>query len=155
MKSAQSFINRFNLKPLEGEGGLWAPLFRADGSSAIYFMMMHPDFSAWHRIPESELWVHVAGSPTILYTLDQSGPKPHVEKRRLSATSDHLHFTVPASTWMAAKPEGDWSMVLCSLIPAFSTMELATKDLVAKWAREMESISAFDLADEVRELHHA
>ena len=95
--------------PLEGEGGLWAPLFRAESSSAIYFMMKKPDFSAWHRIPENELWVHLAGSPTLLYTLDESGPTPKVQKRRLWADDGHLEFTVPASTWMAAKPEGDWS----------------------------------------------
>lgn len=155
MTSPQRLIERFNLKPLEGEGGLWAPLFRADGSSAIYFMMVDPDFSAWHRIPETELWVHVAGSPTILYTLDQSEPTIQIEKRKLSGQDGELHCTVPASTWMAAKPDGEWSMVLCSLIPAFSTMELATKDLVERWALEMESNNAFELADEVRELHHA
>lgn len=155
MKSPETFIDRFNLIPLEGEGGLWAPLFRAESSSAIYFMMMKPDFSAWHRIPENELWVHLAGSPTILYTVDESGPTPKVEKRRLWADDGHLEFTVPASTWMAAKPEGEWSMVLCSLVPAFSSMELARPDLIERWAQHLDSTNAFDLAGEVRELQHA
>ena len=118
--SIQSIIEKLGLAPLEGEGGMWAPIYRDKSSNAIYFAMVAPDFSAWHRIPEPELWVHVAGSPVELFTVEGSQLNRHI----LDRESADFTYRVPSKTWMAARPTGEWSLVICTLTPPFSKMEL-------------------------------
>ena len=67
-----SLIKSLNLEPLAGEGGLWSLIYRDETSNAIYFMMKEPDFSAWHILEEPELWVHLAGSPITLFTIESN-----------------------------------------------------------------------------------
>ena len=119
----ESLIKKLGLTPLAGEGGMWAPIYRDDASNAIYFAMVAPDFSAWHRIPEPELWVHVAGSPVELFTIENS----LLSRRFLDRESADFTYRVPPQTWMAARPTGEWSLAICALTPPFSNMELLDK----------------------------
>ena len=119
----QSVIKKLGLTPLAGEGGLWASIYRDDSSNAIYFAMVAPDFSAWHRIPEPELWVHVAGSPVELFTIESNV----LTRNLLNRESADFSYRVRPQTWMAARPLGEWSLVICTLSPPFSEMELLDK----------------------------
>ena len=130
MMDLSQVIEHLHLKPLEGEGGMWAPIFNHGHSSAIYFLMQDPDFSAWHRIPQQEMWIHVAGSPTILYTYDEGGA---CMKRILDRSSLDCQALVLPHQWMAAKPLGEWSLLICALTPAFTEMELASVEEVRAW----------------------
>ena len=145
MISVSDLIRSLSLQPLPGEGGMWAPIFNNGDASAIYFLMQSPDFSAWHRIPEQEMWIHVAGSPTALYTFD---PDEGLERSLLDNNSTTLQRIVPPNRWMAAKAVGDWSLVICSLTPAFTSMELASRSDVESW--KLDPV----LATEVRGLLH-
>lgn len=132
----QELIEKLELKPLEGEGGLWASIFRSSDANAIYFMMVDPDFSAWHRIPEQETWVHLAGSPCALYLMEnEESDTATCRTKVLNRESGDFHATVQPMQWMAAKPLGPWSLLLCSLTPAFTSMELATAEQVNRWAQ--------------------
>jgi len=119
----QSIIQKLGLSPLAGEGGLWSPIYLDDTSNAIYFAMIAPDFSAWHRIPEPELWIHIAGSPVELFTVEDKV----LVRNILDGPSSNFTYRVPAQTWMAARPIGDWSLLICTLTPPFSKMELLDK----------------------------
>lgn len=119
----QALIEKLGLSPLAGEGGMWAPIYRDDSSNAIYFAMVAPDFSAWHRIPEPELWVHIAGSPVELFTVEDGA----LSRNILDRDSAEFSHRVPPQTWMAARPIGEWSLVICTLTPPFSKMELLDK----------------------------
>ena len=121
--NAEELINALSLTPLEGEGGLWAPIHRDESSNSIYFMMIAPDFSAWHRIKEPELWVHLAGDSIELFTIEAGS----LQRRILDGRSGAYTHRVPENTWMAARPVSNWALALCALTPPFSGMELATK----------------------------
>lgn len=123
MITFESLVQSLNLSPLEGEGGHWSPIYRDASSNAIYFAMKKPDFSAWHKIPEPELWIHTAGSPTELFTIESGSLKLTI----LDHNSPTFCYRVPADTWMAAQPREDWSLQVCALTPAFTAMQLATK----------------------------
>lgn len=124
----EEWIAMLGLEPLHGEGGLWAPVYNDNRSSAIYFMMAAPDFSAWHRIAEPELWVHLRGEPFELLTIESN--QIH---RTILGDGAIISYRVPAHTWMAARPLGEWSLILCALTPPFSGMELAKRtELVAQ-----------------------
>ena len=119
----KALIEKLGLTPLAGEGGMWAPIYRDDSSNAIYFAMAAPDFSAWHRIPEPELWVHIAGSPVELFTVEDGT----LSRNILDRDSADFSHRVPPQTWMASRPIGEWSLVICTLTPPFSKMELLDK----------------------------
>jgi predicted cupin superfamily sugar epimerase len=124
-------IKILDLQPLADEGGLWAPVYREDLSNAIYYMMVAPDFSAWHRIKEAELWIHIAGKPVELFSIEDN----KLKATKLDRDLGHFSYRVPANTWMAARPSGDWSLVICALTPAFSGMELAVRsNLISEFA---------------------
>jgi predicted cupin superfamily sugar epimerase len=119
----RELVDSLGLEPLPGEGGLWREIYREPGSNAIYFAMISPDFSAWHRIKEPELWIHIAGAPTELFIIESG----ELREIHLDRDSGNFAYRVPPNTWMAAKPTKDWSLQICSLAPAFSGMELATR----------------------------
>lgn len=119
-----NLVKRLNLQPLEGEGGLYSPIYRDDQSNAIYFMLISPDFSAWHRLPQAELWVHLSGDPLVLHTIENG----QLLTRRLGYEEEFMHYRVPANTWMSAESAKSFSLVCCFLAPAFTTMELARRD---------------------------
>ena len=133
MKSFNQVVSELNLQPLPGEGGMWAPIFNNGQASAIYFLMANPDFSAWHRIPEQEMWIHVGGSPTALYTINEDNL---AEKTILASPSGSYQSVVKPGQWMAARSLGPWSLVICTLSPAFSQMELAERSESNKWIAE-------------------
>ena len=134
-------IEKLDLQPLEGEGGLYSTIYRDELSNAIYFMVVSPDFSAWHRLPQAELWLHLSGDPLLLHSIENGQLVSH----RLEQDGQHLSYQVPANTWMAAESLGSYSLVSCFLAPAFSTMELASRD---------ELISQFPNIANLPELFH-
>ena len=117
-------IAKFDLQPLEGEGGLYSTIYRDELSNAIYFMLVSPDFSAWHRLPQAELWLHLSGDSLLLHTIENG----QLVSNRLEQEGQSPHYQVPANTWMAAETLGSFSLVSCFLAPAFSTMELIGRD---------------------------
>ena len=121
--NVSEIIKTLGLTPLEGEGGLWREIYRDEASNAIYFAMTAPDFSAWHRIEEPELWIHIAGGPTDLHLIESG----ELRTIRLDRDSGEFAYRVPPRTWMAASPVKDWSLQICALTPAFSGMELASR----------------------------
>ena len=134
-------IAKLDLQPLEGEGGLYSTIYRDEFSNAIYFLIVSPDFSAWHRLPQAELWLHLSGDPLLLHTIENG----QLVSTRLEREGKSPHYQVPANTWMAAETLGSYSLVSCFLAPAFSTMELIGRD---------ELISQFPNIANLPELFH-
>ncbi len=129
--SAEQVIDRLGLEYLDGEGVWFRLLWRNGSGSAIYGLLTPEHFSALHRLREDELWVHVAGAPIDMLVLHPGGP---AERRVLGRGVDQaLHVLVPAGSWQGSTPQGEWSLVVCSLAPPFSGLELAdaTTDLSA------------------------
>jgi predicted cupin superfamily sugar epimerase len=87
-------------------------------------MLVSPDFSAWHRRPQAELWLHLSGDSLLLHTIENG----QLVSNRLEQEGQSPHYQVPANTWMAAETLGSFSLVSCFLAPAFSTMELIGRD---------------------------
>ncbi|NCV45267.1 MAG: hypothetical protein EBW15_10930 [Actinobacteria bacterium] len=116
-------------------------MYRDEFSNAIYFMIASPDFSAWHRLPQAELWLHLSGDPLLLHTIENG----QLVSTRLEQEGKSPHYQVPANTWMAAETLGAFSLVSCFLAPAFSTMELIGRD---------ELISQFPNIANLPELFH-
>lgn len=133
--TASEWIQRLALVP-HPEGGYYRESYRAleqvprQGlperfkgdrafSTAIYFLLAHPDFSAFHRILADELWHFYDGAPVRIHMLDQCGS---LKTARLGiAAGASPQVTVPAGCWFAAELErpATWALVGCTVAPGF------------------------------------
>ena len=120
------------------EGGWYAETFRdpapEDGrghSTAIYFLLEKGETSRWHRVKDAaEVWHFYAGAP-----LELCMAQPGVAATTSVLGTDLLRgerpqAVVPAGWWQQARSLGDWTLVGCTVAPAFefAGFELAPPD---------------------------
>jgi uncharacterized protein len=112
------------LQPLPDEGGLYRQTFADAHSSAIYFLLLAPDFSALHRLAATETYHWYAGSPLRLLLLNGGGEGGgRVDEPTLGPDFDageRPQIVVAAGTWQGSSPVGAWSLVGTTMAPPFS-----------------------------------
>jgi uncharacterized protein len=113
------------------EGGFYVETWRdspADGSrgsgSAIYYLLRAGDVSAWHRHDAAEVWHFYAGAPLELRLRDSS-PAPDQPEERFVLGPDlrrgeRPQVVVDPFRWQSARTLGEWTLVGCTVSPAFS-----------------------------------
>jgi hypothetical protein len=134
--SAQQIIDRLGLQP-HPEGGWYAETWRHDhpeggrgAGTAIYYLLGPGDVSHWHRVDATEIWHWYAGGPLAL-TLSPDG---HDAEAHHLGPQIHLgqrpQLIVPPHCWQTAESLGEWSLVGCTVSPAFhfGGFELAPPD---------------------------
>jgi predicted cupin superfamily sugar epimerase len=88
-------------------------------TSAILYLLGGSESSHWHRIDAVELWHFHAGDPLVLQ-LSPDGSR--VRTRILGPDPSEGHepqVVVPAGTWQAARSLGLYTLVGCTVTPAF------------------------------------
>lgn len=115
------------------EGGYFRETFRAEAlpfalpergprsaSTAIYFLLEHPDFSAFHRVRSDEIWHFYAGSSLELHTLD---PERGYELVMLGSSierGERPQHVVRAGVLQAARLEAPgFALCGCTVAPGF------------------------------------
>ncbi|MDR7035446.1 putative cupin superfamily sugar epimerase [Methylobacterium sp. BE186] len=123
--TAAQMIAALSLQP-HPEGGHYRETFRdprtiegRSAGSAIYYLLDVGETSAWHRVDAAEIWHWYAGAPLVLTV----SPNGH------DATARHLgpdiargqqpQIVVPAGHWQTATSLGAWTLVGCTVSPAF------------------------------------
>lgn len=133
---ATAIIEQLRLAP-HPEGGFYREIHRdptPDGgraaSSSIYFLLRKGERSHWHRIDATEIWHFHVGAPLVLDVVEPGkAPVRHV----LGTDLSHGHrpqAVVPPRSWQAASTLGPWTLVGCTVAPAFefAHFELAPPD---------------------------
>lgn len=91
--------------------------------SAIYALVTRTDFSAMHRLRTDEIWHFHAGDPAELLLLHPDGRSKVIAFGPDSPGGQHPQVTVPAGTWMGARPARDhteaYTFFGCTLAPGF------------------------------------
>jgi predicted cupin superfamily sugar epimerase len=136
MTSAAEIIARLELRP-HPEGGYYRETFRdsnvdANGralSTAIYFLLARGERSHWHRIDAAEIWNYYAGDALTLQIAIEGGTRHTVRLGADIVSGERPQAIVPACAWQSAATTGDWTLVGCSVAPAFefASFELAPK----------------------------
>lgn len=124
--TADEIVALLRLDP-HPEGGHFIETWRhtpEDGTrgagSAIYFLLTRERSSAKHRVDADETWHHYAGAPLELTVEDDDGSRHrHVLGTDLRA-GERPQFVVPAHAWQSARTLGDWTLVGCTVSPAFT-----------------------------------
>ena len=126
MTTADQLIERLALQP-HPEGGHYRQTWIADSAdgtrpagTCIYFLLKAGESSHWHRVDATEIWHYYAGAPLIL-SLSESdeGPaKDHILGPDV-LNGEQPQLIVPPHHWQAAKTTGDYTLVGCTVSPAF------------------------------------
>lgn len=125
MTTAADLIARFGLER-HPEGGWYRQTWVADASdgqrpsgTAILFLLQAGERSHWHKVDAAEIWHFHAGAPL---ALDMSESDQGPARRAILGNVMQGHAPqaiVPPHHWQAAESLGDWSLVGCTVSPAF------------------------------------
>lgn len=124
--TADEIIARLNLAP-HPEGGHYRQTWIADAQdgqrpagTAIYFLLKSGERSHWHRVDATEIWHHYAGAPLNLHlAATEVGPKQVHPLGPDLAAGQFPQVIVPEHHWQSAETTGDWTLVGCTVSPAF------------------------------------
>lgn len=142
----QALIQHYNLLP-HPEGGFFRQTYAAaeqiskealperfEGSrsysTAIYFLLPHGSFSAFHRIKSDEVWHFYEGCPINIHVIHPNGEYECLKLGCNLKNGESYQLVVPANAWFASEPvsePGTFSLVGCTVSPGFdfSDFELA------------------------------
>jgi uncharacterized protein len=98
--------------------------------TAILFLLMPGQQSAWHTVRSAELWLYHRGSPLLLevgrngrggqgLAAERDGAATHLLGSDIDA-GEHPQLLVPAGYWQRARPRDDEpALVSCIVVPGF------------------------------------
>jgi predicted cupin superfamily sugar epimerase len=115
VSAVDELIARLGLSP-HPEGGYFRETWRdvpASGrgaGTAIYFLLRAGEENRWHRVDAVEIWHHYDGAPLLLW-IDDEAP------RSLDRSTPQI--VVPARAWQRARSTGEYTLVGCTVSPAF------------------------------------
>ncbi len=130
--TAEDIIASLGLQP-HPEGGHYIETFKdphlVDGrpaSSAIYYLLKKGEVSHWHRIDAVEVW-HWYGGAALRLSIHDQGVTETLHLGGDLAAGQRPQAIVPAGAWQAAESTGAWTLVGCTVAPAFrfSSFEMA------------------------------
>lgn len=123
-----SLVARWRLQP-HPEGGWYREVQRSsiqvtrpDGQqrsaiTTVLFLLAADDVSRWHCVHGGdEIWTFLDGAPLSLF---QHSDRADRSSEQL-VSADQPVTWVPAGVWMAARSQGDFSLVSCCVGPGFS-----------------------------------
>ena len=125
MSIIKSLIEYHNMER-HPEGGHYVEVFKNKDVSHIYFLLEEHEHSHWHRITKTETLHFYSGSPLNIYT-SKDGVEYQVDE---IGSKNNFLFTVEKETWFALKSTGSYSLIGCTVAPAFefSDLEIAAED---------------------------
>lgn len=134
--TAEEVIAALDLQP-HPEGGCFRETYRHTGASggrgagtAIYYLLRAGEKSVWHRVTDAdEIWHWYAGAPLELSIAEAGGPVRVGVLGPDIAKGERPQRIVPTNAWQAARSLGDWTLVGCTVTPAFefASFEMAPK----------------------------
>ena len=125
MEFVKSLIEQHKMIP-HPEGGHYVEVFKNKDVSHIYFLLEGHEHSHWHRITKNETVHFYSGDPLEIYT---SKDGEEFETNQIGSNNNFI-YSIEKNTWFAMKPKGKYSLIGCTVAPAFEfdDLELAPKD---------------------------
>ena len=125
-----SLIESLKMTP-HPEGGHFAETFRADDNSAslIFYLLKNDERSHWHRLTKNEILHFYDGDPMRVLLSTDGVSIQEKTLGRDAIDNEPYHLIIPKDTWFSMQSTGDWSLIGCTVSPAFSfdDFELAPK----------------------------
>lgn len=123
--TAEAIIARLGLQP-HPEGGWYRQTWIAESAggrpagTCIYFLLRAGEASHWHRVDAAEIWHYYAGAALELRLApDDAGPAVAHRLGPDMLGAEVPQVIVPPGHWQAARSLGGWTLVGCTVSPAF------------------------------------
>jgi predicted cupin superfamily sugar epimerase len=126
---AQDIVSQLQLQR-HPEGGWYRELYRSGRQvltpeaaraalTSIYYLLERQQVSRWHVVDADEVWHFYGGAPLDLFAYDPASG--HLVHSQLTALGDggEPAGVVPAGVWQAARTQGCYSLVGCTVGPGF------------------------------------
>jgi predicted cupin superfamily sugar epimerase len=135
VQTAESIITRLGLVP-HPEGGHYAETWRhvpegggRGAGTAIHYLLKAGERSHWHRVDAAEIWHYYAGDPLRLLLSEDGQSGRAVILGSDLESGQRPQVIVEPGCWQAAEPMGAWTLVGCTVSPAFefAGFEMAPK----------------------------
>ena len=146
-KKIEELINHYNLLP-HPEGGFFRQTYAAaeqiskealperfEGirsfSTAIYFLLPHGSFSAFHRIKSDEVWHFYEGCPLNIHVIHPNSDYECLKLGSNLKNGESYQLVVPANAWFASEPigyNGSFALVGCTVAPGFDFADFELAD---------------------------
>lgn len=127
--SAADIIRELALQP-HPEGGHFRETFRdpvrtgegeeaRGASTAIYYLLRAGEVSHWHKVDAAEVWHWYAGAALQLTVSTDGRAATHHRLGPDLPAGERPQAVVPAGAWQSARSLGPWTLVGCTVAPAF------------------------------------
>jgi hypothetical protein len=162
--TAQEWIERLDLQPLDFEGGWFREVFRSAEETAaahlperydapralyttIYYLLTPDTFSALHRLRTDEVYTFVAGDPVAMLQLHEDGTGREVRLANTGAPGTEPAVCVPRGVWQGSRlePGGRYALLTTTMAPGWDPRDFelgGRAALEARFPDHAESVRA-------------
>ena len=125
MEDVDSLIKKLKMIS-HPEGGHYVEIFKNKEVSQIYYLLKKNEKSHWHRLKKNEILHFYFGDNLEVYTSENG---IDYDTFSLGSTNNYI-YVVKANTWFAMRSSGSYSLIGCTVAPAFNfeDFELAPSD---------------------------
>ena len=123
--TVEQIIAALGLAP-HPEGGAFRETFRdaaathgRGASTAIYYLLRAGETSRWHRIDAAEIWHWYCGAPLLLSLSRDGRAEEQIRLGNDVLAGERPQAVVPGQAWQSARSLGAWTLVGCTVAPAF------------------------------------
>lgn len=123
--TADDIIERLKLEP-HPEGGWFRESWRAEAKdgqrasgTAIFYLLKAGERSHWHRVDATEIWHYYAGAPLKLSISEDGESQEDLILGPDLSKGEAPQLIVPPHAWQAAESLGPYTLVGCTVSPAF------------------------------------
>jgi hypothetical protein len=134
--TAADIARELGLELLPHEGGMYVQTLVDPHSTAIYYLLERPAFSALHRLTSTEVFHHYAGEPAQMLLLHDDGAVTEPVLGIDLAAGERPQVVVPPGTWQGTSTRGEWTLLGTTMSPGFTwdNFELGERArLVEQW----------------------
>ncbi len=123
--TAEEIVEKLALAP-HPEDGYYRETWRdvatrgqRGAGTTIYYLLRAGERSHWHRVDATEIWHYYAGAGLTLCVSADKGITEHLLLGADIALGERPQIIVPKGAWQSAETLGDWTLVGCTVSPAF------------------------------------
>ena len=131
------------LEPLPREGGLYRQTWIDEHSTAIYYLLIAPEFSAMHRVPGMEAFHFYGGAPARLTMLLPDGSVVRQVLGMDIAAGQRPQAIVPGGAWLGMETLGAWTLFGTTMAPGYRDEDFEVSPaapLVDRWPEAAHDI---------------
>jgi uncharacterized protein len=119
-----------------------------NSSTAIYYLLLKEEFSAFHRLKSDEIFHFYSGSTLIIDMIDNKGKYYQFKLGNNPDKNEFLQLVIPHGCWFAShvSESNSYSLIGCTVSPGFDFADFSLgnrEELISSYPDFIEIITKF------------